>query len=167
MMRETISVDPKWLVEFASGSLHYKYSPPPLPPSLLDVPTLWMSCTPRKLRQTTWMLPSSLIHLTEPPGDIMVFLTGQEEIDTSCERMKSLGPEVPDPPCLLHPPQRDEDQDFRSHPSGQEDGGQSNISKTLLTLYYVGFVNQKVYNSKSGLDALVVTPISQVEHLKI
>jgi ATP-dependent RNA helicase DHX8/PRP22 len=39
------------------------------------------------------------IHLTEPPGDILVFLTGQEEIDTSCEilyeRMKSLGPEVP------------------------------------------------------------------------
>ena len=40
------------------------------------------------------------IHLTEPPGDILVFLTGQEEIDTSCEilyeRMKSLGPEVPE-----------------------------------------------------------------------
>ncbi len=37
---------------------------------------------------------------TEPPGDILVFLTGQEEIDTSCEilydRMKSLGPEVPE-----------------------------------------------------------------------
>ena len=25
------------------------------------------------------------IHLNEPPGDILVFLTGQEEIDTSCE----------------------------------------------------------------------------------
>lgn len=38
------------------------------------------------------------IHLTEPPGDILLFLTGQEEIDTSCEilyeRMKSLGPDV-------------------------------------------------------------------------
>lgn len=43
------------------------------------------------------------IHLTEPPGDILLFLTGQEEIDTSCEilfeRMRALGPEV----CaLLH-----------------------------------------------------------------
>ncbi len=41
------------------------------------------------------------IHLTEPPGDILI-LTGQEEIDTSCEilyeRMKSLGPEVPELP---------------------------------------------------------------------
>ena len=38
------------------------------------------------------------IHLTEPPGDILLFLTGQEEIDTACEilyeRIKSLGPEV-------------------------------------------------------------------------
>ena len=40
------------------------------------------------------------IHLTEPPGDILLFLTGQEEIDTSCEvlyeRMKALGPSVPE-----------------------------------------------------------------------
>jgi len=35
------------------------------------------------------------IHLAEPPGDVLLFLTGQEEIDTACqilyERMKSLG----------------------------------------------------------------------------
>ena len=40
------------------------------------------------------------IHLSEPPGDILLFLTGQEEIDTSCEilfeRMKQLGPDVPE-----------------------------------------------------------------------
>eukprot|EP00708_Paratrimastix_pyriformis_P001997 GAFH01000735.1.p1 GENE.GAFH01000735.1~~GAFH01000735.1.p1 ORF type:complete len:733 (-),score=239.88 GAFH01000735.1:1524-3422(-) len=39
------------------------------------------------------------IHLTEQPGDILLFLTGQEEIDTSCEilyeRMKALGSRVP------------------------------------------------------------------------
>jgi ATP-dependent RNA helicase DHX8/PRP22 len=33
-------------------------------------------------------------------GDILVFLTGQEEIDTACEilfeRMKALGPEIPE-----------------------------------------------------------------------
>ena len=44
----------------------------------------------------------------------------------------------------------------------------TNIAETSLTIdgiYYVvdpGFVKQKVYSSKSGLDALVVTPISQV-----
>ncbi|KAH7130434.1 P-loop containing nucleoside triphosphate hydrolase protein [Dendryphion nanum] len=40
------------------------------------------------------------IHLTEPPGDILLFLTGKEEIDSSCEvlseRMKALGPNVPE-----------------------------------------------------------------------
>ena len=40
------------------------------------------------------------IHLNEPPGDILLFLTGQEEIDTACEilyeRMKSMGPDVPE-----------------------------------------------------------------------
>lgn len=44
----------------------------------------------------------------------------------------------------------------------------TNIAETSLTIdgiYYVvdpGFVKQKVYNSKTGMDQLVVTPISQV-----
>lgn len=44
----------------------------------------------------------------------------------------------------------------------------TNIAETSLTIdgiYYVvdpGFVKQKVYNSKTGIDQLVVTPISQV-----
>jgi ATP-dependent RNA helicase DHX8/PRP22 len=40
------------------------------------------------------------IHLREPAGDILVFLTGQEEIDMACstlhERMKALGSAVPE-----------------------------------------------------------------------
>ena len=40
-----------------------------------------------------------MIHLNEAPGDILLFLTGQEEIDTACEmlseRMKLEGPGVP------------------------------------------------------------------------
>ncbi|OAQ29681.1 hypothetical protein K457DRAFT_481743 [Linnemannia elongata AG-77] len=40
------------------------------------------------------------IHLSEPAGDILLFLTGQEEIDTAAEilyeRMKALGPMVPE-----------------------------------------------------------------------
>lgn len=47
----------------------------------------------------------------------------------------------------------------------------TNIAETSLTIdgiYYVvdpGFVKQKVYNSKTGIDQLVVTPISQVSFL--
>lgn len=46
----------------------------------------------------------------------------------------------------------------------------TNIAETSLTIdgiYYVvdpGFVKQKVYNSKTGIDQLVVTPISQVHY---
>jgi ATP-dependent RNA helicase DHX8/PRP22 len=39
------------------------------------------------------------IHISEPAGDILLFLTGKEEIDTSCEilheRMRTLGTSVP------------------------------------------------------------------------
>ena len=116
------------------------------------------------------------IHLTEPPGDILVFLTGQEEIDTSCEilyeRMKSLGPEVPELiilPVYSALPSEMQTRIFDPAPPGtRKVVVATNIAETSLTIdgiYYVvdpGFVKQKVYNSKSGLDALVVTPISQV-----
>lgn len=48
------------------------------------------------------------IHLSQPAGDVLLFLTGQEEIDTCCEilfsRMKALGdlaPELMILPVLL------------------------------------------------------------------
>ena len=121
------------------------------------------------------------IHLTEPPGDILVFLTGQEEIDTSCEilyeRMKSLGPEVPELiilPVYSALPSEMQTRIFDPAPPGtRKVVVATNIAETSLTIdgiYYVvdpGFVKQKVYNSKSGLDALVVTPISQVSILVI
>ncbi len=58
------------------------------------------------------------IHLTEPPGDILVFLTGQEEIDTACEilfeRMKSLGPEAPELLILFSFTKGNANENFRS-----------------------------------------------------
>eukprot|EP00123_Amoebidium_parasiticum_P017098 comp23708_c0_seq1/m.40778 comp23708_c0_seq1/g.40778 ORF comp23708_c0_seq1/g.40778 comp23708_c0_seq1/m.40778 type:complete len:1218 (-) comp23708_c0_seq1:134-3787(-) len=117
------------------------------------------------------------IHLSEPPGDILVFLTGQEEIDTSCEilyeRMKALGPSVPDLiilPVYSALPSEMQTRIFEPAPPGTRKVIlATNIAETSLTIdgiYYVidpGFVKQKVYNSKSGVDALVVTPISQAQ----
>ncbi|CAF90919.1 unnamed protein product, partial [Tetraodon nigroviridis] len=120
------------------------------------------------------------IHLTEPPGDILVFLTGQEEIDTACEilyeRMKSLGPDVPELiilPVYSALPSEMQTRIFDPAPPGSRKVViATNIAETSLTIdgiYYVvdpGFVKQKVYNSKTGIDQLVVTPISQVRHLR-
>lgn len=115
------------------------------------------------------------IHLTEPPGDILLFLTGQEEIDTACEilydRMKALGKDVPE--LLILPvysalPSEMQTRIFEpAPPGGRKVVIATNIAETSLTIdgiYYVvdpGFVKQKVYNSKTGMDSLVVSPISQ------
>ncbi|GIY82147.1 ATP-dependent RNA helicase DHX8 [Caerostris extrusa] len=117
------------------------------------------------------------IHLTEPPGDILLFLTGQEEIDTACEilyeRMKSLGPEVPELiilPVYSALPSEIQTRIFEPTPSGSRKVViATNIAETSLTIdgiYYVvdpGFVKQNVYNSKTGMDSLVVIPISQAQ----
>ncbi|KAK7010900.1 ATP-dependent RNA helicase DHX8 [Biomphalaria glabrata] len=117
------------------------------------------------------------IHLTEPPGDILLFLTGQEEIDTACEilyeRMKALGPEVPDLiilPVYSALPSEMQTRIFEPAPPGSRKVIiATNIAETSLTIdgiYYVvdpGFVKQNVYNSKTGMDQLIVTPISQAQ----
>lgn len=120
------------------------------------------------------------IHLREPPGDILLFLTGQEEIDTACEilyeRMKSLGPDVPELiilPVYSALPSEMQTRIFDPAPPGSRKVViATNIAETSLTIdgiFYVvdpGFVKQKVYNSKTGMDSLVVTPISQVSKNK-
>ena len=117
------------------------------------------------------------IHLREPPGDILLFLTGQEEIDTACEtlyeRMKSLGPEVPELiilPVYSALPSEMQTRIFEPTPPGSRKVViATNIAETSLTIdgiYYVvdpGFVKQNVYNPKTGMDSLVVTPISQAQ----
>ncbi|TFY78795.1 hypothetical protein EWM64_g5219 [Hericium alpestre] len=117
------------------------------------------------------------IHLTEPPGDILLFLTGQEEIDTSCEilfeRMKALGPKVPD--LLILPiysalPSEVQSRVFEPTPPGARKVViATNVAETSLTIpgiYYVvdpGFSKQNAYDPRLGMDSLVVMPISQAQ----
>ena len=117
------------------------------------------------------------IHLTEPPGDILVFLTGQEEIDTSCEilyeRMKALGPSVPELvilPVYSALPSEMQSRIFEpAPPNTRKVVIATNIAETSITIdgiYYVidpGFVKQNAYDPKLGMDSLVVTPISQAQ----
>jgi ATP-dependent RNA helicase DHX8/PRP22 len=117
------------------------------------------------------------IHLTEPAGDILLFLTGKEEIDTSCEilyeRMKALGPNVPE--LLVLPvysalPSEMQSRIFDPAPPGSRKVViATNIAETSITIdhiYYVvdpGFVKQNAYDPKLGMDSLIVTPISQAQ----
>lgn len=117
------------------------------------------------------------IHLTEPKGDILLFLTGQEEIDTACEilyeRMKALGPNVPDLlilPVYSQLPTEMQSRIFEPAPAGSRKVViATNIAETSITIdeiYYVvdpGFVKQNAYDPKLGMDSLVVTPISQAQ----
>ncbi|KAK1325862.1 putative pre-mRNA-splicing factor ATP-dependent RNA helicase [Acorus calamus] len=115
------------------------------------------------------------IHLTEPEGDILLFLTGQEEIDHACqslyERMKGLGKNVPELiilPVYSALPSEMQSRIFDPAPPGQRKVVvATNIAEASLTIdgiFYVidpGFAKQNVYNPKQGLDSLVITPISQ------
>jgi len=111
------------------------------------------------------------IHLMEPAGDILLFLTGQEEIDTACEvlyeRVKALGPQVPE--LLILPvyaalPSEMQSRIFDPPPPGARKVViATNIAETSITIdgiYYVidpGFAKQNAYDPKLGMDSLVVT----------
>lgn len=115
------------------------------------------------------------IHFTEPAGDVLLFLTGQEEIDTAAEilydRMKRLGNKVPELiilPVYSALPSEMQTRIFDPAPPGARKVIiATNIAEASLTIdgiYYVvdpGFAKQKVYNPKLGMDSLVVAPISQ------
>ncbi|KAK0169190.1 hypothetical protein PV328_012360, partial [Microctonus aethiopoides] len=88
------------------------------------------------------------------PGDILLFLTGQEEIDTACEilyeRMKSLGPDVPELiilPVYSALPSEMQTRIFEPAPCGSRKVViATNIAETSLTIdgiYYVALADQK------------------------
>eukprot|EP00467_Chlorarachnion_reptans_P021821 CAMPEP_0114522842 /NCGR_PEP_ID=MMETSP0109-20121206/20963_1 /TAXON_ID=29199 /ORGANISM="Chlorarachnion reptans, Strain CCCM449" /LENGTH=1136 /DNA_ID=CAMNT_0001704097 /DNA_START=88 /DNA_END=3498 /DNA_ORIENTATION=+ len=115
------------------------------------------------------------IHLSQPAGDILLFLTGKEEIDTACEilydRMKALGKDAPPLhalPVYSALPSELQTRIFEPAPRGtRKCVVATNIAEASLTIdgiFFVvdpGFCKQNVYNSKLGMDSLVVTPISQ------
>ncbi|WRT65383.1 uncharacterized protein IL334_002326 [Kwoniella shivajii] len=115
------------------------------------------------------------IHLMEPAGDILLFLTGQEEIDTACEvlyeRVKALGPQVPELiilPVYAALPSEMQSRIFDPPPPGARKVViATNIAETSITIdgiYYVidpGFAKQNAYDPKLGMDSLI--PISQAQ----
>ncbi|XP_067865713.1 LOW QUALITY PROTEIN: pre-mRNA-splicing factor ATP-dependent RNA helicase DHX16 [Heterodontus francisci] len=115
------------------------------------------------------------IHVTQAPGDILVFLTGQEEIETTCEmlqeRCRRLGSKIAELlvlPIYANLPSDMQAKIFEPTPSGaRKVVVATNIAETSLTIdgiIYVidpGFCKQKSYNARTGMESLIVTPCSK------
>lgn len=113
------------------------------------------------------------VHLQYPLGDILVFMTGQEDIEATClllhERLKMLGDSVPK--IVILPIYSQLPSDYQARIFQKTEFRKciiaTNIAETSLTLDGVKYVidtglcKLKVYNPKIGMDALRVTPISQ------
>lgn len=114
------------------------------------------------------------IHLSMPAGDILVFMTGQEDIETTCEVAAERLSQIDNVPPLEILPiysQMPADLQAKIFKSASENSRKvivaTNIAETSLTvdgIMYVidtGYCKLKVYNPKIGMDALQITPISQ------
>ncbi|GAB7350745.1 hypothetical protein MBLNU459_g1296t1 [Dothideomycetes sp. NU459] len=124
------------------------------------------------------------IHATEPEGDILLFLTGEEEIEDACRKIMLEGDEMireaDAGPLKVWPlygslPPAQQQKIFDPAPPPFRQGGRpgrkvivsTNIAETSLTIdgiVYVidpGFSKQKVYNPRIRVESLLVSPISK------
>ncbi|KAI9202968.1 P-loop containing nucleoside triphosphate hydrolase protein [Polychytrium aggregatum] len=126
------------------------------------------------------------IHACEDEGDILLFLTGEEEIEDACRKIKgeadnlmqtqpkAIG-ELKVIPLYSSLPPIQQKKIFEDAPPPRFEGGpagrkcivSTNIAETSLTIdgiVYVidpGFTKQKVYNPRVRVESLLVSPISR------
>ncbi len=115
------------------------------------------------------------IHITQGKGDILVFLTGQEEIEAAEQNLqetaRKLGSKIPEMiicPIYANLPSELQSKIFEpTPPNARKVVLATNIAETSLTIdgiVYVidpGFVKENVYNPRTGMESLVVAPCSR------
>jgi pre-mRNA-splicing factor ATP-dependent RNA helicase DHX16 len=115
------------------------------------------------------------IHTTQGKGDILVFLTGQDEIDAAeqniTEISRKLGTRVPELvicPIYANLPSELQAKIFEpTPPNARKVVLATNIAETSLTIdgiVYVidpGFVKENIYNPATGMSKLVAVPCSR------
>lgn len=122
------------------------------------------------------------IHMCEEEeGDILLFLTGQEEIDEACKKIQkeidNMGQDIGEIKCIplysTLPPNLQQ-KIFEPAPPNRPNGAigrkvvvSTNIAETSLTIDGIvfvidpGFSKQKVYNPRIRVESLLVTAISK------
>ena len=119
------------------------------------------------------------IHQCEEEGDILVFLTGEAEIEQACEEIReksrSMDSELVVYPLYSSLPPEAQRKIFSAAPGPRTPGGKpgrkvvvsTNVAETSLTIdgivYVVdpGFSKQKVFNPRIRVESLLVSPISR------
>ena len=118
------------------------------------------------------------IRNNEPPGDILVFLTGEKEIEDACRTIRSRTSSSSSVPLAVIPlystlPPHMQQLVFDDPPVGNNGAlGRkcivaTNIAESSITIdgvvYVVdpGFAKQKVYNPRVRVESLLVSPISK------
>mmetsp|Transcript_31695 Transcript_31695/g.45005 ORF Transcript_31695/g.45005 Transcript_31695/m.45005 type:complete len:542 (+) Transcript_31695:1882-3507(+) len=115
------------------------------------------------------------IHYNSPPGDILIFMTGQEDIEGTCrvlaDKMEQLDEESPKLmilPMYSQLPADLQTKIFETAPKGvRKCIVSTNVAETSLTVdgvkYVIdsGYYKVKVFNPRIGMDALIVTPVSK------
>ncbi|XP_022380382.1 putative ATP-dependent RNA helicase DHX33 isoform X2 [Enhydra lutris kenyoni] len=118
------------------------------------------------------------IHQEAPPSqDILVFLTGQEEIEAMSKTCRDIAKHLPDgcPPVLVLPlyaslPYAQQLRVFQAAPKGcRKVILSTNIAETSITITGIkhvvdtGMVKAKTYNPDSGLEVLAVQRVSKAQ----
>eukprot|EP00929_Paragymnodinium_shiwhaense_P026175 TRINITY_DN15610_c0_g1_i1.p1 TRINITY_DN15610_c0_g1~~TRINITY_DN15610_c0_g1_i1.p1 ORF type:complete len:711 (-),score=220.61 TRINITY_DN15610_c0_g1_i1:157-2289(-) len=121
------------------------------------------------------------IHNAEPEGDVLLFLTGEEEIESACRALRKESMRYPDAgdlfvvPLYSSLPPAQQQKIFEAAPPAKWPGGPkgrkvvvaTNIAETSITIdgivYVVdpGFAKQKVYNPRIRVESLLVSPVSK------
>ncbi|KAF5443435.1 hypothetical protein F2P56_035990 [Juglans regia] len=120
------------------------------------------------------------IHLEEGPGDILVFLTGQEEIESVERLVKERLQQLPEGsrklltvPIFSALPSEKQMRAFRHAPAGfRKVILATNIAETSVTIpgikYVIdpGLVKARSYDPVKGMESLIIVPISKSQALQ-
>jgi len=115
------------------------------------------------------------IHASEPKGDILVFLTGRDEIDQAVQAVSERSAQLPSGtesilPLPLYAGLSTEQQMYvfdEAPVNFRKVIFSTNISEASVTIdgivYVVdcGFVKQRAYNPTTGIESLTATPVSK------